>query len=48
MARKESVSIKHGFKRKVLFFEKKERVGYKPYKRGQKIKISNHTNIDQN
>ncbi|MCQ2903696.1 hypothetical protein JT116_02390, partial [Helicobacter pylori] len=32
----------------VLFFEKKERAGYKPYKRGQKIKIANHINIDQN
>ncbi|EJB60537.1 hypothetical protein HPHPH41_1120 [Helicobacter pylori Hp H-41] len=30
------------------FFEKKERAGYKPYKRGQKIKIANHINIDQN
>ncbi|PUD38671.1 hypothetical protein C2R81_07490, partial [Helicobacter pylori] len=32
----------------LLFFEKKERAGYKPYKRGQKIKIANHINIDQN
>ncbi|WP_232256113.1 hypothetical protein, partial [Helicobacter pylori] len=32
----------------IAFFEKKEGVGYKPYKRGQKIKIANHTNIDQN
>ncbi|NHA51771.1 hypothetical protein [Helicobacter pylori] len=32
----------------VLLFKKKEREGYKPYKRGQKIKIANHINIDQN
>ncbi|MUU42498.1 hypothetical protein F7208_04360 [Helicobacter pylori] len=32
----------------IAFFEKKEREGYKPYRRDQKIKISNHTNIDQN
>lgn len=32
----------------LLFFEKKERAGYKPYKRGQKIKMANHINIDQN
>ncbi|ADO02579.1 hypothetical protein HPSJM_05030 [Helicobacter pylori SJM180] len=48
MARKESVSIKHGFKKKVLFFEKKEGAGYKPYRRDQRIKVANHTNIDQN
>ncbi|EMH11843.1 hypothetical protein HMPREF1411_00051 [Helicobacter pylori GAM250AFi] len=48
MARKEFVSIKHGFKRKVLFFEKKEGVGYKPYKRDQRIKVTNRINIDQN
>ncbi|MCQ2836052.1 hypothetical protein JT189_06300 [Helicobacter pylori] len=33
---------------KSTFFEKKEREGYKPYKRGQKIKIANRINIDQN
>ncbi|MCQ2913088.1 hypothetical protein JT104_05605 [Helicobacter pylori] len=33
---------------KSAFFEKKEGAGYKPYKRGQKIKIANHINIDQN
>ncbi|WP_205701503.1 hypothetical protein [Helicobacter pylori] len=33
---------------KSTFFEKKEREGYKPYKRGQKIRIANRINIDQN
>ncbi|EJB38537.1 hypothetical protein HPNQ4161_0770 [Helicobacter pylori NQ4161] len=32
----------------IAFFEKKEGVVYKPYKRGQKIKIANRINIDQN
>ncbi|WQU09484.1 hypothetical protein KVC75_06700 [Helicobacter pylori] len=32
----------------VLFFEKKEGADYKPYKRDQRIKVANHTNIDQN
>ncbi|WP_241884964.1 hypothetical protein [Helicobacter pylori] len=33
---------------KSAFFEKKEREGYKLYKRGQKIRIANRINIDQN
>ncbi|EJC53393.1 hypothetical protein HPHPP26_0660 [Helicobacter pylori Hp P-26] len=32
----------------IAFFEKKEREGYKPYRRDQRIKVANHTNIDQN
>ncbi|EKE80768.1 hypothetical protein OUE_1221 [Helicobacter pylori R030b] len=32
----------------IAFFEKKEGAGYKPYKRDQRIKVANHTNIDQN
>ncbi|GAA8270520.1 hypothetical protein HpDR2_01700 [Helicobacter pylori] len=33
---------------KFAFFEKKEGAGYKPYRRDQRIKVANHTNIDQN
>ncbi|EJB64536.1 hypothetical protein HPHPH43_1044 [Helicobacter pylori Hp H-43] len=33
---------------KSAFFEKKEGAGYKPYRRDQRIKVANHTNIDQN
>ncbi|PUD88554.1 hypothetical protein C2R61_01540 [Helicobacter pylori] len=34
----------------LLFYSLRKRKGegYKPYKRGQKIKIANHINIDQN
>ncbi|RVZ92952.1 hypothetical protein EDC13_08040, partial [Helicobacter pylori] len=35
----------------LLFFyslRKRKGEGYKPYKRGQKIKIANHIDIDQN
>ncbi len=35
-------------RKKFYLLEKKEGAGYKPYKKGQKIKIATRINIDQN
>ncbi|EJB23804.1 hypothetical protein L934_02960 [Helicobacter pylori PZ5080] len=35
-------------RKKFYSLRKRKGEGYKPYKRGQKIKIANHINIDQN